>query len=238
MKSSPAVLCAYLLLGSVCLGQTITLPKEVPGIAGTFIEVKAETDGEIVKWFTATPGLNVFPAHLLKDSKTAVVVALVPGKYDLIAYTAKDNMPSDPSRTTIVVTRLPGPGPGPGPGPEPNPPEPEPDELTGLAKTVRDSARKVNNKDEAKLLAENYSSVISAIAAGAYDSLPFLDARTKIVSDVFTMNRKTTEKNPAWDPFFKELGALLTDMDRQGKIKSVNDIKAVFEQIQKGLEAV
>lgn len=235
MKSSPAILCAYLLLASACFGQTITLPKEVPGIAGTFIEVKAETDGEIVKWFTATPGLNVFPAHLLKDSKTAVVVALMPGKYDLIAYTAKDNMPSDPSRTTIVVTRMPGPGPGPDPEPEP---EPEPDDkLTEFSKGIRDSARKIN-KDEAKLLAENYSSVISAIAAGAYDSLPYLDARTKIVSDVFTMNRKITEKNPAWDQFFKDLGAILVDMDRQGKIKSVKDIKDVFEQIQKGLEAV
>lgn len=242
MRRSLTSVMLLIFLASASYGQTITLPKEVTGYPGSFIEVPATTDSEIVKWVSITSGLNVFPTDLLKNTKTAVVTSPFPGRYELLAYTAKDNVPSDPAKTIIIIEKSPGPGPSPpnppNPPNPPDPPDPPDPVLSELATKVRNSARKIGNKPEANQLALHYGSVISAISAGAYDSLAFTDARKRIVTDVLEMNRKVTEENEEWNEFFKNLGIAMQQLDSEGKIKTVSDIKHLFEEIKKGLEAV
>lgn len=102
-------------------GPTITLPARVEGAPGAFVKVPATTKGEVVQWVPLTPGLNLFPVDLLKDSRTAIVSAPNPGTYRLLAYTALGNKPSEPAFTDVVIG-----GGGPAPGPGPTPPDPTP----------------------------------------------------------------------------------------------------------------
>jgi hypothetical protein len=100
---------------------------QVAGEVGAFIRVSAATDCKIVKWMAMDPGLNVFPADLLKNSLSTVVIGGKPGVYRLLAYTACDDTPSNPAVCMVIVTGPVDPTPGPGPNPPaPNPPAPNP----------------------------------------------------------------------------------------------------------------
>lgn len=112
---------------------TISIPKELAGNVGQFLEIPATTNGSVVKWAVLYPstGLNLFPMDLLKDSKTAVAVANANGIYYLHAWTALNNVPSDLATCKITIgPPIPvPPGPNP-PGPQPNPPGPTPGPVT------------------------------------------------------------------------------------------------------------
>jgi hypothetical protein len=132
---------AVLLLASMCWGQQVKLPAEVKGEAGAFIKVPAETDGKEVRWYSPDKGLQVFPVELLRDSKTAVVTG-AKGRYRLIAWTAKGDVPSDPAICTVIIGDVP-----PGPGPVP------PDPTDPLTKTLQAAFDKESAADKAALKA-------------------------------------------------------------------------------------
>ena len=111
----------------------LTLPMQVTGEVGAFIRVRATTDCKTVKWLAMDPGLNVFPADLLKNSLSTVVIGGKPGVYRLLAYTAWGDEPSNPAITMVIVTAPVDPTPGPGPNPPtPNPPTPAPGQISVL----------------------------------------------------------------------------------------------------------
>jgi len=123
---SCVALFASLLLAASAPAQapTITLPEVVKGDVGAFIRLSVQTNGKEVRWVAVTPGLAVFPAELLKDSRTTVVSSAVAGEYLVIAYTAVGDVPSDPATARVVIGR-PAPPPAP-PAPEPPTPPPAP----------------------------------------------------------------------------------------------------------------
>lgn len=103
---------------------TISVPKEIQGVVGQFIEIPATTNGGTVKWAVLNQqGLNLFPMDLLKDTKTAVAVANADGIYYLHAWTALNDIPSDLSTCKITIGNPPTPVP---PTPTPVPPTPTP----------------------------------------------------------------------------------------------------------------
>lgn len=102
----------------------VTLPQEITGEPGAFIAVRPNTNGRIVRYIATTPGLNVFPADMLRDA-TATVVTAQTGRYQLVAYTALGDVPSEPAVVSIVVGAAPPPVP-PSPPTPPNPPAPLP----------------------------------------------------------------------------------------------------------------
>lgn len=102
----------------------LELPAQVDGEAGSFIKIQAKTNGTHVRWVPMDKNLAVFPGEMLKDSTATVVMSTVAGQYRLIAYTALNDMPSDPVITMVVVH---GPQPPPVPPPQPQPtPQPVP----------------------------------------------------------------------------------------------------------------
>lgn len=118
------ILCLWLFVSlPVWAVDPPRLPNEVTGQPGEFVQVPATTENPNVKWYSPDSGLNVFPVHLLRDSKTAVVTASAVGRFRLIAWTAKGDEPSGPAVCTVVIGDAPEPTP-PGPGPGPTPPEP------------------------------------------------------------------------------------------------------------------
>lgn len=105
-----------LILCPVAFGQTVELPKEVKAEPGLIV-VPAKTDCATLQWLALDPGLQVIPADLLKDSKTACAVALVKGKYRLLAYGARGDKASPPAITLVIIGEPTPPVPPDPPGP-------------------------------------------------------------------------------------------------------------------------
>lgn len=103
-------------------GPLLSLPAEVKGKVAGFVQVPADTSCKVVRWVALDDGLEVFPAALLKDTKTAVVSSATKGRYRLLAYAAQGDEPTEPAICVVVVGDAP-----PGPGPDPKPPDPKPD---------------------------------------------------------------------------------------------------------------
>lgn len=206
-----------LALCSVASGQTITLPGEVSGSVSAFISVNAQTDGDTVKWLALDPGLNVFPAELLRSTKSTVVSASKAGRYRLICWTAKGDVPSDAAHTVIIVGT---PGPDPGPDPDPDPPDPpDPPTPDGLAAKVKQWHSAVNSPrktTETKALAELYLTLASKVAAGGLTSEDALaDEMTQGHVDGLGANARH------WFGFIQSLGGTLNataGIKEKGKI--------------------
>jgi hypothetical protein len=128
----------------------LKVPAEVKAAPATIAEVRAETAGKLVKWVVLTPGLSVRPI----DDGRVLLVSGPAGRYELLAYTALGDVPSDPARCVVVI----GDAPGPGPGPNPKPPEPPPDSLRVKLKAAFDAdpAPSESKREHAKDLAALY----------------------------------------------------------------------------------
>lgn len=122
-RAKPFYALALLLLcGAVALAEPeISLPKEVIGQPGQFIMIPATTSGSDVKWYSCDSGLALFPSQLLRDNKTAIAIASKPGRYRLLAWTAKGDLASEAAVCILVIGDVPPVPPIP---PGPNPPVP------------------------------------------------------------------------------------------------------------------
>jgi hypothetical protein len=173
------------LIGTTAaLSQDITLPTKVQGEPGVFLVVTAQTKGASVCWYCVTPGLSMIPPQLLKDSKSAVVLAAKPGKYTIIAWTAVNNQPTDAATCVLVVGSPPDPGPtppGPGPGPSPGPTPPS--ELV----QALNSALVKDGKNAAALELCKKIAAVARILADKGKS----DASLKTAGDVYTLWNKS-----------------------------------------------
>lgn len=150
----------------------ISLPDEIQGRPSAFVTVRAATEGKIVRWVALSDGLNVFPSELLRDSRVTVVVAGVPGRYRLLAYTAAGDEPSEPAVTTVVIA---GPTPPPVP-PDPPGPNPPPDPTDPLTKKIRDALASDPGTPEQKrtwaaALAGFYTAMSAHVGTGQVDTV-------------------------------------------------------------------
>lgn len=91
---------AYLLALSLFAQTSIDI-KSKPA---QFVTISTSLSGDIVKYVTLDAGLSVFPSELLADKKKTVVVAAKNGVYKILAYTAKDNVPSDPVIINLIIS--------------------------------------------------------------------------------------------------------------------------------------
>ena len=92
---------SYLFL---LLAQDITLPKEVKVKPAEFIIIEAKTDNPNVKFVLLSEGIKPLERKLIADNKTFIGVSATEGRYKLLAYTAKADVPSDPAFTDIIVS--------------------------------------------------------------------------------------------------------------------------------------
>jgi hypothetical protein len=153
-----ALLATLLCLhGCPILAQEVRLPTQVTGDVGDFVVVTADTEDSVVKWFVVDKGLKLFPQELQNDTKKAVVIALTPGRYRLLAVSAKDGTPSDFAECAVVIGGVvPVP---PGPSPPPVPPDPTPAGLRELV-VIRETAD--STPQQARLL--------TTLRTGAFDT--------------------------------------------------------------------
>jgi hypothetical protein len=216
----------------------LVLPVTATGDVGAFIAVTAETNGTQVRWVSMTPGLNVFPAELLRDSRSTVVTASREGDYTLLAYTALGNVPSQPSVMHVIVGQPVPPEPGPGPGPTP-PPSPLPDGKYKFAKLAYDQATKIPAASRAKAgpLAENYQALAdsfrAAIAAGATPSIP------EGLASLKERNRVTLGSDiTAWGNWGVAWAEKANGHNADGSLKTAADYADAWAETAAGLKAV
>jgi hypothetical protein len=111
----------------------VTLPQAINKDAGgnplqpaTYITVAADTNCPVVSWMVTSADIQLFPPSLLKDTKTAVLVATKPGVYTVYAWSGSCGGPTQASQCVLTVGTLPPPTPPipPVPPTPPTPPEP------------------------------------------------------------------------------------------------------------------
>jgi hypothetical protein len=124
MRSLQALSFALCLLAAQAAGCVrplaaaveLSLPAQVAGRPAEFVTVEAKTPAKALLWLPLDPGLSLFPMGLLKDQKTAVVLAARPGSYRLLAVACSGDEISAPGVCVVVVGEAPPAPPGP-PGP-------------------------------------------------------------------------------------------------------------------------
>lgn len=215
---------AALLWPTALQGQVVKLPTKVEGQPGDFIEVKSEADGKEVRWYAPDAGLKLFPVHLLKDTKTAVVIATKPGSYRLVAWTAKGDIPSAEAVCIVVV------------GGAPVPPDPPPVndpllEPVQAAYNADPSATKVEDK---VALAAIYRATIPALTDVGTAEMLFklikgatelrIEGRLKPIRSLFGAE---LEKVLPTDPI-----AVLTTTQKAEAARQLNRFAAVLEGVK------
>lgn len=149
-----AAIALLLTLTSQLPAVDLKVPPKVEGATSEFIKITAETPGSTVKWKVIDPGITLFPMELLKDTKTAIVMASRPGTYRLFAVTALKEDVSDIAVVQVIIRGDTPPGPQPPPTPPPPPPPPD----TPLVKELRAAfAQDGGSKDHLGLLQSLYS---------------------------------------------------------------------------------
>lgn len=191
-----------LAIPALAHAQAIKLPAEVKGSVGAFVVVNAETDDTTVKWYSIDKQLNLFPAHLLKDTKIAVVTALVPGRYRLLAVSAKGDIPSDFAECIVVVGDAPPLPPTPTPPtPTPVPPVPVPPDPTPAG------SRSVYIIRETADTTAQLARLITSLRAGPSADYLRTNGHSLIVldDDAVGSDGKPSAIVEAWRPHFKDL---------------------------------
>ena len=216
---------SMLFLLAALIGQELSLPAvTTTETVGQPIEIKAATDCKEVGWVAMTPGLIVFPSHLLKDSKTAVVWATKAGEYRLMGYTAKGDVLSKPAFAIVRIGMAPGPTPVPPPDPDiPPAPVPVPVILTGFAKEVYEEAKKVADPAAAGTMAANFKTAMDLIEKKAVADQ---ESAIKWISD----RNRASKFGPKWASFGIWLGGKLDE-----NAQDLAGTKKAFEAVVAGL---
>lgn len=92
------------------VGPSLTVPPEVKGKPGSFIDIVATTDCDDVRFVIITPGIE-----LRQSGTAAIVVSPTGGSYRVLVYGAKGGKASEPAFTNIKIEGEKPPEPPPAP---------------------------------------------------------------------------------------------------------------------------
>jgi len=137
----------------------VEFPTTIQGQPGAFVVIKpTQLNGKVVKYFTSSPGLNLFPPGLLADKTATVITANLPGRYVIYGFTALGDEPSDPVAIELVIGN-----PGPVIPPKPvNPDKPDLPVNDPLFDAIQAIYGALNETDKAKnkaALAKSYRDI-------------------------------------------------------------------------------
>ena len=97
-----------LLMTLLLFGQDLTFKPEYVAKVSEYVVVTPESGTGIVKYVPLSDGLNVLDSKLLKNPSSLVAIGKA-GKYKVLAYTALNNVPSDPIFFNIIIGDVPKP---------------------------------------------------------------------------------------------------------------------------------
>lgn len=209
----------------------LLLPDTVKADVGAFVPITAVTKGEVVRFVSLDPGLNVFPSNLLSDKKSTVVLATKNGKYRVLAYTSINNVATAPAFTTVIIGNNPDPNPNPNP---PTPIPPEPDVKDPFAESLRGIYGGLQEKDKAdsaKNLTHVYELAVLECDNPQYKTLGQLYATVRNLS---FQNIKADKLNTLREAIANELDSVLgTNPNVPFDENLKNKCKTQFTRMQK-----
>ena len=183
-------------------GQKLSFPSEgIQGQPGQFITIKPSSlEGKVVQYVSLDPGLALFPAGLLADPTVTVGVALQPGTYRVLGYTAQGDKPSPPAICSVFVGQPAPPGP-PGPPSPPAPGDPLADSLKGIYGGLQDGKK----ASKAAILAKAYRAGIP------YCSDPSIKTAGDLYLGLKALTRELSSDDlkPIRERISEELGKIL-----------------------------
>lgn len=151
-------------------------------------------------------------------------------------------------RDIVIAGSPPVPGPGPAPPPAPGPTVP--DTPLGLAKLATKWGEQVQQPDlerkrkEASALARSLRGITSIVAAGVEYNSPDgtsykLDDPGKLLKATLVSNNAAIPQSvEQWRPWFVSLQAALTALKSSGKLETIPDYTAAWDELATGLEAI
>ena len=191
---------------------------EIKGKPAQFITVSAPSlVGEVVK-FVTLDDLSVFPSDLLTDKKKTVVVASKAGNYKIIAYTANNNIPSDPVIITLIVSENDDAKPV-------NPPAPQDEILSAILAASKAETSPTKTDDIIRM-----SYVLKCSMQLAYENLSDFEAYLK---KNLAENPSKVIKKAVSDMIAKELGTDDAKMDEVLQTKVNKFIQKIADALDK-----
>jgi hypothetical protein len=214
---------------------------------GDIVVLSVKLDSQPKDLSTVSYSWTILPAKNIETwpdgTKVLFGTGVKPQKITVIlnaafVFTAKQGDKTDVSlKTTTTVIEVtiddsvtPTPGPTPGPGPKPVIPS-----LTTAAKEwvtlVKKTPKYTDSevKIDAEKLAESFSSIAAAIAAGTLKDQNAILKATKESNDSAISNREE------WLPWFKKLSDHLSAANKDGTIKSTSQYATAWREISTGL---
>ena len=211
----------------------ISLPDTARTDVGVFLPITATTKGEVVQFVALDQGLSIFPANLLADKKTTVVVASKAGRYRVLAYTSIENKPSLPAIITVVVGNPPDDSKPDNNKPDNNANSLDPEFVSSI-KSIYGGLQEADKATSAKKL-----SVIYDIAATEADN-----ANHKVIGDFFAAyksaiakgmpaNKLMAVKDSVSDFLDTQLGTDPSLLNQNFDAKTRSKFKSLFSQLSK-----
>ena len=216
----------------------ISLPDTARTDVGVFLPITATTKGEVVQFVALDQGLSIFPANLLADKKTTVVVASKAGRYRVLAYTSIENKPSLPAIITVVVGNPPDDSKPDNNKPDNNKPDDNVNsldpEFVSSIKSIYGGLQEADKATSAKKL-----SVIYDIAATEADNVnhkvigDFFAAYKSAMAKGMPANKLMAVKDSVSDFLDTQLGTDPSLLNQNFDAKTRSKFKSLFSQLSK-----
>lgn len=207
-------------------GPVVKLPAEATAKPGRVLRLSAETTGTTVKWAIASDEADLIP--LDAEGKSAIFTTPTPGKYLVLAWTAKGDVPSDVARCWVTVL-----GDPPRPPVPPTPPGPV-DQLTSDLATLYVADPSPTKATDAKQLAAVYREAVGFVDRADVATVVDLANRVKAAAASLV---PATSLVPLRKRVAEEVAKVLT-FDGPLTPESRAAAKAAFGRIAAALEAL
>lgn len=217
------------------LSWSITVDSPGTGQPGRFVELTCVSDGAAeIRWRIV--GAEDDLIRVVDSGRRCLFVSPMPGEFRLVCAASRSDGALDLVETVVRIEgSRPTPGPGPVPTPTPMPgPQPGPSRF-GLAQKCWALASPLTAAHAPLLrtLAGNYSSVAAQGAAISTATIESMRA------DVTARNREAagSSRDSLMQPLFVPLGAAVAEAEKNGQVRSKNDVIELFYEIATGLRA-
>lgn len=173
------------------------------------------------------------------DGRRVVFATARPGRYTFVLVAATAEASGAP-RVALARHVVEIGAPPPGPGPAPDPPAPLPPGRFGLAEEARRWAGAVSlppadRLRTARLVAGNFETVSTAIAAGAVKNVDAALAQLVAANQSALAASEYAAWKNDWNPSFR---AAMQKLDEAGRLATLTDVADAFREIAAGLNAV
>lgn len=230
-------LVVILLMTSISYADQpiIVLTGPSGGVPGDILILDASSSTADHYAWSVTPELPDGRTTIMPlEGGTKCLISSVPGTYNVfLAISTADGISMKRHTVTVIGDCPPDPQPGP-PQPQPQPPQPQPPTPLpdGQYKLAADAYRwavAINDPTGSANLASAFETVSSRAAAGGFSGV------SEMIKATTEANRAAVDRNKWLQPFFVPFDKRLTELNKSGELRSIDDHATAWSEIAIGL---